>query len=508
MKLVNPLRVGPVERLSLGLVALVICLVMLVDLGFGLLPDGSAAARDSRLRFGGSLAVQLASLLEAGDDRTLGNTLQQVVGRNPDVLTLAVRRGDGKVLAERGPHARLWASPTSGRSTANHLSVPVQAGSAHWGDVEITFAETAPQGPLAWLHQPNVILLVVLGVGGFLLFYAYLRRAMQYLDPASAVPDRVRKAFDVLAEGIMVLDAQGRIVLVNAAMRHLHPGAAEELRGERPSDLPWLRGAVEALPDREGPWDRALRDSKPIAGEPLEIRQPDGSVVATIIGCAPILDAGARQRGCIVTFDDVSELHASNAKLRSALAEIEASREQIRAQNEDLRRLATRDPLTGLLNRRAFYDGAKELLVAALRRNGEICCVMGDIDHFKQFNDDYGHGVGDQVIQVVARTLSSHIRQGDVLCRYGGEEFCIVLPNTTLEEAHAVAERARLAIAETAASGVRGAQVRRITSSFGVTVLSSGLTTLEELMEQADQALYASKKAGRNRVTRWSPPAP
>ena len=501
------LKPGPVGRLSLGLVALVLCLVMFADLMFGVLPSEVNAARASRQHFGETLAIQIASLLEAGDERTLGNTLQQVVGRNPDVLSLAVRRADGTVVVQRGNHAQLWAAPESGRSTTDHMRIPVRSGRSHWGDIEITFAQAGSHGVAQWLRQPSVLLLAVVGIGGFLLFYAYLRRAMQYLDPSTAVPDRVRKAFDVLADGVMVLDAKGRIVLVNQSLRRLHPEAAGHMNGESPSQLEWLRPALAGRPEGSAPWEQALNDSAQVAGEGLSIVQPDGSTVETIVGCAPILDGHGRQRGCIVTFHDVSALHQANVRLRQALTDHEQSREQIKAQNEDLRRLATRDPLTGCFNRRAFFDSGGDLLVSALRRNGELCCVMGDIDHFKQFNDVHGHAVGDQVIQVVARTLTAHLRNGDVLCRYGGEEFCIVLPNTTLEQALGVAERMRSAIAETASSGVRSAQVRTITSSFGVASLTDGATQLEELIEQADSALYASKAGGRNRVTAWVPAA-
>jgi diguanylate cyclase (GGDEF)-like protein len=126
---------------------------------------------------------------------------------------------------------------------------------------------------------------------------------------------------------------------------------------------------------------------------------------------------------------------------------------------------------------------------------------MADIDHFKQFNDLHGHAIGDQVIRSVARTLSVGLRQQDVLCRYGGEEFCIVLPDAPPEVALSVAERLRIAIEAHARGAVRGADVKTVTASFGVSTRAMGARTLEELIDQADQSLYKSKQAGRNRVT-------
>jgi diguanylate cyclase (GGDEF)-like protein len=109
--------------------------------------------------------------------------------------------------------------------------------------------------------------------------------------------------------------------------------------------------------------------------------------------------------------------------------------------------------------------------------------------------------VGDQVIQIVARTLSAGLRPTDVLCRYGGEEFCVVLPGASFEAVMEVAERLRMHIQEHASSAVRGTHVMPITASFGVCTRALGARKLPELIEQADQALYKSKQTGRNRVS-------
>jgi GGDEF domain-containing protein len=134
-------------------------------------------------------------------------------------------------------------------------------------------------------------------------------------------------------------------------------------------------------------------------------------------------------------------LHRINDQLLITLTDLESSKDEIRRQNEELHRLATRDPMTGCLNRRAFF-GSAEPLYAQLKEQGEeVCCIMSDIDHFKSFNDRYGHAVGDQVIKSVAKCLGSELREVDMLCRYGGEEFCIMLPGSTPEQALDVAER-------------------------------------------------------------------
>jgi diguanylate cyclase (GGDEF)-like protein len=129
---------------------------------------------------------------------------------------------------------------------------------------------------------------------------------------------------------------------------------------------------------------------------------------------------------------------------------------------------------------------------------------MSDIDHFKLFNDRYGHAVGDQVIKSVAKCLGTDLREVDMLCRYGGEEFCIMLPNSTVKQAFDVAERLRSAIENHAGAAVRDIPGIRITSSFGVASIKLGAKDPAELIDQADQALYQSKQNGRNRVSIWA----
>ncbi|RYZ78585.1 MAG: GGDEF domain-containing protein, partial [Moraxellaceae bacterium] len=128
----------------------------------------------------------------------------------------------------------------------------------------------------------------------------------------------------------------------------------------------------------------------------------------------------------------------------------------------------------------------------------EYSCIMLDIDHFKRVNDTYGHNAGDEVIKMVASIVSELVRDVDLVARFGGEEFCIVLPGAPLAQACLIAERCRKKIAASVCNGIR------ITSSFGVTSKREGATTPNELIHQADQALYFSKQNGRNRVTNWA----
>jgi len=155
------------------------------------------------------------------------------------------------------------------------------------------------------------------------------------------------------------------------------------------------------------------------------------------------------------------------------------------------------------LNRRAFFDAINPEFEAARENNREICCIMADIDHFKNFNDTYGHSVGDDVIKIVAKKLGLVLRTNDLLCRYGGEEFCIMLIDIEMELVTVIAERMRNIIETEAGKSIRSISGLSITMSFGVSSIKLGADKPETLIDEADSALYKSKKLGRNCVTNW-----
>lgn len=170
--------------------------------------------------------------------------------------------------------------------------------------------------------------------------------------------------------------------------------------------------------------------------------------------------------------------------------------------NADLSRRASTDALTGLLNRRVFEETFAGDMARCIRAGSPLSLVLVDVDHFKHYNDTFGHQAGDRCLVMVANAITASLRRpADLAVRYGGEEFAIVLPETDRNGAVAVAERIRKAI--TAASLARlGSIGARITASFGVAACDprEGPATPENLIGRADAALYAAKAAGRDRV--------
>lgn len=194
------------------------------------------------------------------------------------------------------------------------------------------------------------------------------------------------------------------------------------------------------------------------------------------------------------------QLTEINGALMRTVANLEAAQAEILRQNGELERLASRDPLTGCLNRRAFYALFEEAFDESREQASELCCLMVDIDNFKRVNDQFGHAVGDQAIQAVANCLSAGLRLTDTVGRYGGEEFCLMFPRTTWAEATDLAERLRIRVGIEAGGRMRMAVGLALTVSIGVSSIAFGARTPLELIDQADKALYAAKESGRNCV--------
>ena len=495
---------GPVGRICIGLVSLTLFLIFVADFAFGVLRDDVELAQRVRKGITEDMAIQLAILIQKEDKDSIQRTIDALSSREGEIVSVGIRRSSGDVYIQTQDHDRHWVPLKEGKSTITHVAVPVYAGKDIWGNVEVSFRSVVPKTVMGWVKHPLVLLLVVITVGGFILYYWYMRRVLEHLDPTKAIPDRVRKALDTLTEGVIVLDTNGRVVLANQAFRDLHGEDKVGLSARRASEIPWLKHALgdERAAD-EHPWTVAMRDGNTVTGEMLEIPHIDDGPRKAKLAASPITDGRGAVRGCLVSFTDVTELDRKNNELQGALSELESSRQKIEAQNEELKGLANIDPLTGCLNRRAFLEQADEILKKAREEGSPVCCLMTDIDKFKYFNDTYGHAVGDQVLVQVARVLKAALRPTDVLCRYGGEEFCILLPGVDALRAAVVSERIRFRVEAQSGPGIRSIPGLRVTASFGLSSMEFGAPTLKSLIDEADQALYAAKQAGRNKVMRY-----
>lgn len=195
-----------------------------------------------------------------------------------------------------------------------------------------------------------------------------------------------------------------------------------------------------------------------------------------------------------------STIQERNTQIEEQLAEVRQNFVELQKSLAELRDEATTYALTGLLNRRGFDKAISECLSNAARTGKPLCLAVCDIDHFKTFNDQHGHLVGDQVIKFIAKTLKDSLREGDVASRFGGEEFALLLPSTSVEDARVLAERIRNAVA-----GKR-IMKRATKEAIGQVTISIGISSYtaqqnpEDLFQAADKNLYEAKSGGRNQT--------
>ncbi|MEM9468535.1 MAG: diguanylate cyclase [Pseudomonadota bacterium] len=198
---------------------------------------------------------------------------------------------------------------------------------------------------------------------------------------------------------------------------------------------------------------------------------------------------------------DTERMMQYNDELEKRLDHSSIVMKDLKKDLERIRREAVTDGLTGLANRKSFDDQIGRLWRDCSKNGGTFSLLMVDIDHFKPFNDNYGHQVGDQVLRLVAMTMINEVKGQDMAARYGGEEFAILLPDTNINAAQSVGENLRQAIEQKEIiNRATGKPLGRITVSIGAAQYYS-LEDVDGLIDRADKALYASKNKGRNQVT-------
>ena len=312
-------RISARTKLAFSLTSLV-STVVLAALFVGLLPDPTDIKLKARGRLCDSIAVSSSILLNTGETSGVDELLRRLVERNEEVLSVAVRKADGEIVVNHGPHAEIWQPNDQERSTDTHVFVPVYKDVANkWGNVEIRFSQLAPTGLMGWLTHPIIRFALFLGSTCFLLFYFYLRKILQHLDPSQAVPSRVRSALDTLAEGLLVVDDKSRIMLTNSAFEELTGRTMKETMGEPIAELDWMNSESDERP-QHFPWEETLETSEAISNRMLRPRL-QGKVYNFVVNCSPVFGHEDNLRGVLITLEDVTQLEE---KKQEALAATQA----------------------------------------------------------------------------------------------------------------------------------------------------------------------------------------
>jgi diguanylate cyclase (GGDEF)-like protein/PAS domain S-box-containing protein len=305
-------------------------------------------------------------------------------------------------------------------------------------------------------------------------------------------------AFDAAANGVVITDRDGLITWVNPAASRMTGYAAHELVGQRPSVLKSGRHDAAFF---AGLW--ATVTAGRVWQGAIVNRRKDGSEYHEEQTIAPVHD----RRGDITHFiaikQDVTQRVQAERALRETRDELAHRVAEVEALHAQLREQAVRDALTGLFNRRYFDETLPRELARARRDGTHLALVAIDLDHFKRVNDRYGHAAGDRLLAELGRILRAQTRAGDVACRYGGEEFVVVLLGATAWEGAQRAEGWRQSFA-----GARLPEGEAVVAG----TLSAGVAewvvdeTGDQLFARADAALYKAKQAGRDRVVRADTP--
>jgi diguanylate cyclase (GGDEF)-like protein len=216
---------------------------------------------------------------------------------------------------------------------------------------------------------------------------------------------------------------------------------------------------------------------------------------------APVMDQEGHILNYIAVKEDISKRKQVENDLRKLNQQLETRLREIEMLQASLREQAVRDPLTQLHNRRFLNEAIEQEFHHAKRVSETLSIILLDIDHFKYINDAYGHGVGDVCLVALANLLQPQVRKADIFCRYGGEEFMLVLPATDFKGATQYAEKLRRLVADQVLA-VDGHHIQ-FTISIGISTYPEHGETSTEIINYADDAMYKAKRAGRNRVTGW-----
>ena len=465
----------------------------------GLIPDDQELRARSRQSLSEAIAINSAAHVRKQQWLDLQSTLETQVERDPDLISVGLRSEFGNLRVASTQHAEAWARINDEESSIQAIKVPITLNRRAWGDVELCFKRESSNMWSAMMQHPLARLLGFFFLFGLVAYTVFVSKILRLFNNTQVVPDRVRQALDTLAEGLLVLDERENIVLANRAFAETVGLTTTDLMGQNAGKLSWA--FIEQNTHQAYPWALAINDSEIQMDQMLRYELKDEKSRIFSVNAAPLGGSGVK-KGALVTFRDVTHIEEHREELEHMLSMLRSSADEIERKNAELEILATQDALTGCLNRRAFFQKFDELFKGSNATGQPLSCIMIDNDHFKNVNDTYGHHIGDEVLRRVSKTIRDMHGDVGLVCRYGGEEFCVVLPNKSIEQAMLAAEKTRKAIA---AITFDDPADLTLTASLGVSEMCFTPQDPQDLINQADVCLYTAKRSGRNCVVQYAP---
>lgn len=301
---------------------------------------------------------------------------------------------------------------------------------------------------------------------------------MRYFDITPVARDTL---FEFMDDGVLVLSETNRVIDINpAACRLLDTNTSR------------IGSPVDTI---LAPWPELLERCRQSDAEYYEVQLSESPLRVIDARLTPIIGKDSRPSGLIVVLRAITARVHDQRKLQEAHDLLKGQVAEISRLQESVREQAIHDALTGLFNRRYLEETLPREVASSGRRNAPMSIILLDIDFFKTINDTYGHQVGDRTLKALAELLDASTREGDIACRYGGDEFVLVLPDTTLADAVGKAESLRLKCSSLDQEGCSG-----VTISLGVACAPDHGNAGGTILLVADRALYQAKEAGRNQV--------
>jgi PAS domain S-box-containing protein len=288
--------------IAVGLVSLLIS-TLLGALYFGFIPDKAAMQRESRATLAEMTAVTLIPAVATANNEDIQATLKFIASRNADIESIGVRQSNGTLVAQVNTHSALWKALEGGLSTDSQVVVPLTTDGQRWGQIELLFQPTSDQ---------RLWLIAGLALSCFVSFYFYLGTMLRHLDPSKAVPERVRNALDTLAEGLLVVDVDGNIVLANQAFASHVGGAPEAIVGRLIGSFAWSDHKAQSVLDL--PWEKCLREGASNSGAHISLVSALGKRHSFMVNCSPVL-SGNKVNGMLMSMSDITLIEEKEIEL-------------------------------------------------------------------------------------------------------------------------------------------------------------------------------------------------
>jgi diguanylate cyclase (GGDEF)-like protein len=512
----------------------------------GFTPKGHDYEVEARRKISESLTLQVSMFIPDQDFQKLQNLIRLMVKRYPDILSAGIRTSSGKLVYTSPNHESLWEGHEESGSSTTHVFVPLFHDGKLWGNVELRYREL--EGASFYnLHQlPIIKLIAFVSVIGFTVFLLFILRILRQLDPATVIPHRINAAFDTMAEGVIIIDEKEQVLLANSSICEKLSTNAHELIGHKISELNWRIVSTKMYGDKY-PWIQVIDKKKSILGSNLLFQKDKHNSIKFALNSSPILSDNGQLQGVLITFDDLSVLEQRNKDLKYIVSKLQQSQLQVQQQNKQLTYLATRDPLTSCLNRRAFneqfvvlfnsvyllkkrieeleeiasnasaeleyaqnydtltglpnqvlfYDRVYQAIEWSHRYDNLSAALVLDIEMLSHINNTLGRQACDELLRQYAKRLSAVLRRSDGITRLSisrliGDEFAILLTNLN-NQTDVTWAVTRLLENTSDPFDIDGHTVH-ITSRVGISLFPNDANNVDEMLSHTMMAKNYGKK--------------